>query len=251
MKRFKAIRWILTMACIVVCLMGINYAYFTGQLTISSKIKTANMKYSFSNGGNILNITLDSEVTINLLNLPKNETYILTYSLKSNSKNVPLKKIENKNIGSISIDLKDIEITQDNKDLEVSTLVNNSIPKSLGTFDCYHDFDGVNGTITLIKQSEPTNLNLVINKNELTIDEQKQLGIEESLVEQIIIDNTSASQILKKENKGTDTQLDQETQIVETMQIKEELKERTVINIDATYGFEIPLEYLQFNANVN
>lgn len=251
MKRYKAFRWIITMSCVVVSLMGISYAYFGEKLTISSKIQTANMKYSFSDGGNILNITLDSEVTLKLLNLAKDEIYTLEYSLKSNDKNVPLKKIVDKHIGSISIDLEDV-ISQDSNEVKVSSIVNNSIPDSIGTFDCYHDFDGVNGTITLIKQTEPTNLNIVINKEDLTVEEQKQLGIEETLVERIIVDNTIANKELETEGKDLEKiQLDQTIQTVDTIQIQEELKERAVINIEATYGFEIPLVYDQFNGKVN
>ena len=244
MKGFKAIRWLLTMACVVVCLMGINYAYFTGQLNISSKIETASMKYS--DGG--LDITLHSEATIHLMNLAKDGTYSLTYSLNSNNKNnVPLKKIKNKNIGNISIKLKNVKVTQDGKELN-SSFVYNRIPNILGTFDCYHDFDGVNGTITMIKQSEPTNINLVINKNELSKEAQILLGIEESLDKKVIIDNT----IVGKEIEITESiQLEQEMYMIESIKIEEELMERAILTIDATYGFQIPLEYDQFNANVN
>ena len=248
MKGFKAIRWLLTMACVVVCLMGINYAYFTGQLNISSKIESANMKYS--DGG--LDITLHSEATNHLMNLAKDGSYSLTYSLNSNNKNnIPLKKIENESIGNISIKLENVKLTQDGKELD-SSFIYNRIPNILGTFDCYHDFDGVNGTITMIKQSEPTNLNVVINKNELSKEAQILLGIEESLDKKVIIDNTIVGKEIEKEIEITESiQLEQEMYMIESIKIEEELMERAILTIDATYGFQIPLEYDQFNANVN
>lgn len=251
MKHFKTIRWLLTMACIVVCLMGVNYAYYTGQIKISNQVKTATMNYSINNMGNTLDIMLDTDSTFNLMNLEKGGKYILSYSLRSNGHNVPLKKIESESIGSITIGLRSMTITKDNMNLDGLSFINKSIPNSIGTFDCYHNFDGVNGTITLIKKTDVSSFNLEFNKNDLDITDQIKLGIEESLDKEIIIDNTIKDGDLDKNEKRKDnSKTDSNLQIIETIETVEEIMERAIINIEAIYGFQIPLDYEQYNANV-
>lgn len=251
MRQFKTIRWLLTMACIVVCLMGVNYAYFAGQINISSQVKTATMNYSFNDMGSTLDIILDTDSTFQLMNLEKGGEYKLTYSLKSDGDNVPLKKIENESIGSITIGLKSMIITKDNMKLDGLSFVNNSIPNSIGTFDCYHTFDGVNGTLTLFKQTDASSFMLEFNKNDLDINDQIKLGIEESLDKEIIIDNTINGSDLDEKVKGEDkSKIDNNLQIIETIETVEEIMERAIINIEAIYGFQIPLDYDQYNANV-
>jgi len=228
------IKWLTIISTLAVCLMGISYAAFTDQATIFHNVKTANMQYNFSVGEDCLNIELDSSTSDYLLNLKQGGTYSIPYSLNTKDlDNVPLKRLNNKYIGSISIDLHDVNLAQDNKGIELSSL----LPSSLGTFDCYHDFDGMNGTITLLKTSDPIALELTINKSDLS--QELQTEIENLLVEKTAEDNLELEE-------DTESAFDKEDVEIEEII---ELKEVANFTMEGYYSFEIPLQFDQFNAN--
>lgn len=229
MGHSKTLKWMILMVSIVISLMGIGYASFTHHIEMLNNISTSSMQYNISFEENSINISLDSDTSYHLLNLNQGDAYDLTYSLNKEKGNVPLKKINNKYIGSVTIHLNDVKIDNNAIHIDNSSFVLSCIPNTIGSFECFHNFDGVNGTITLIKQTEPMNVNCEINKSELSQEMQQLLGIDNSLEEVV-------EEKIKKDS--------------EVVQIVEEVKEVALINIEGTYGFEIPLQFDQYNANV-
>lgn len=235
MGHSKTLKWLILMISIVISLMGIGYASFTHHIEMLNNISTSSMQYNISFEENSIDISLDSDTSYRLLNLNQGDSYELTYNLNKDKGNVPLKKINNKYIGSVTIHLNDVKIDNHAIPIDNSSFVLSCIPNTIGSFECFHNFDGANGTITLIKQSEPMDVNCEINKSELSQEMQQQLGIDTSLEEVV-------EEEIKKDLEVV--------QIVEEIEVIEEIEEVALINIEGTYGFEIPLQFDQYNANV-
>lgn len=265
-------KWIIYVASIAVCLLGVSYAAYTDNLVVNSRINSAKMNYSFTFDGKNLNVTLDSSTANYMLSMGQGDRYEIDYSINNDDhNNIPLKSISNKYIGSIDIQLKNSEFQMQNYGYLLSLL-----PSSLGIFECYHDFDGTNGTISLIKVSQAQQLNTVINKKALPIEILQQLGLannaddidndqselvdeainpmdEEDLTdisveiaEDDIAEESNPEDIISEDNNSGDKQ---------ALEKKVIYKKKKVIvmsiGIEGTYEFKIPLVYDQFNNNLD
>ncbi len=238
MKSLAFVKILMVVSCITITLLGVSYARFTDKMDIVQNVTTANMNYVFETDGKNLNVFLGSDTASELLLMNEGDTYQLVYNLKKlNINDIELKNIQNEYLGTISIELKSVNQTMQMEELDLSSY----LPGSLGDFDCYHDFDGMTGKITLVKKSSRVILSgSSINLSALPSDLQEQIKvtIEEKIntdddVEQVdfeIIDDTIGEPLGSK-NEGIES-----PQTVFTL------------TVEGTYCFEIPLHFDQYNA---
>lgn len=219
MNRYKLVQCMIIISCFAICLMGVSFAGYTDCISVLHNVTTAKMDYTSKFDGNMLNVELDGDESIKILNLLKDESYEILYSLgRKDRGNISLKKISHEYIGDITVNLTDF--VQEGKVIETNDFMIQVMPKSLGTFQCYHDFDGIKGKITLKKISDPIVIEEKVNLSELP--EEIQLQIEEGEL---------------VSNIKSDTEIEDEDVLLS-------------LNIEAEYGFEIPLSYNQFNADI-
>jgi hypothetical protein len=175
MKKIRFIKQ-MTFLFFVFCLLGINYAWHTDNLIIFSNISTGGMEYSFDQGGKSLTVLLDSAAANELLKLERGASYQLSYTLKKDDRNsIALKSIQHEYMGNIAVNLNSVTCSYQGAPLTPSAVIQSLIPGSLGSFECYNDFQGCYGTITLIKTSDPTETNNRISVEELDSELQAQL----------------------------------------------------------------------------
>lgn len=230
--------------CTIVCLLGVSYAGYTSSLRITQDVRTARMDYIFSSDDKTLNITFGQSVANYFLNMKPGENYTISYQLDSQSiRNVPLKSIDHKYVGSIDINLVSVltNLPQglSNENLNYLTSL---LPGSLGEFECYNDFDNNMGMITLVKKTEPEAINCNKNKSELPPALLLELGIAET-------DESSLKSEKESANENSDLDIGDQDKILDEQQITESAPNIVMtIGVEGTYGFNIPLHFEQFNS---
>lgn len=236
MRHFKAVKWVSLILSLAICLMGISYSAHTDHVNILNMVKTGDMDYIFDIGGNTLKIELDTETSNELLHLQEGGEYLIPYRLKNDGQdNIPMQKIDNMLIGEITISLKEMFVIKDGESTLLPSDIPIGIPDSLGTFQCYHDYDGENGTIKLIKKSQPKESELTVNIDDLP-----------SMLREQLAGNSSTSETHESKTMEDDEELTGD--VVEYIETTEEVG---TLMITGNYSFEIELGYNQFNANID
>lgn len=271
MRTIRLAKWMAIICCMVVCLSGISYAYYTDQITINADISTGNMGYSFAQVGEVLYVTITSPVSDYLLSMNKGETYAIEYQIsEDNSETIPLKVVDQEYIASISIHMSSYICRQNGVIIQAPLAVTESIPTSLGTFDCYHSFDGINGVIILEKKSDPLHLTTYIDKEVLSSEELNQLMLSNPLEgnDDIgaafeMIQNTRISNEIPMDVEKATEDMEKDGKLIETevekgkiSDVKEDessivydsyVSTVATITIEAYYEFTIPLVFDQYN----
>jgi hypothetical protein len=240
--------------------LGVGYAYFTDVLTIESNIDTGNMDYTFSIEGDTLNVSLDYKASNTLWNMKKGDKYTIEYTVDSkDADNVSLKKIDNKWIASVTINRASFLCKQNGLVISPPASVVACIPTSLGSYECYHNFDGKNGTITLVKAFDSDTLTTTVDKDSLTQDDLSLLNITSELEENVVAvgaiigcsteDDSDSGNITGDATVISEAASVEEASNTENTEVEYETVITTVASIKAegTYQFSIPLIYDQYN----
>jgi hypothetical protein len=228
------------------------------------------MDYVFICDDKELNISFGQSVANYMLNMKPDEAYTISYQLDAQStQTVPLKLINHEYIGSIDINLISVSTNlPQGLSNEYHNFVSSLLPDSLGKFDCYNDFNNNMGTITLVKKTEPVSINCNINKNDLAPELLQQLGLSDPEIDtfsdkfmenaandkelnEVVRDENSAlpSDDGSTKDKSDREQFDQD-KIIDKQKISESSPVIAMtIRVEGTYGFNIPLNFDQFNSN--
>lgn len=223
MRHFRLVKWMSIILSITIGGMGISYSAYTDNISIDNIIQTGSMNYVYETGSDILRIELDPDSSNKLLHLLEGEKYIIPYSLKKTEQgNVRMGKINNKLIGDIEITLDDMYVIKEGEHIPLIMDEPIGVPDSLGTFECYHDYDGEKGSITLIKKSQYKAPELTIYKEDLPglLQEQLEINVPSSIEDEVTGDE---------------------------FEYKEAIEEIATFMVWGNYSFEIELNYSQYN----